>query len=126
MELNQRLEEINRIRTQLDELAGDEFAARYELEKQLDELKRDLPSFDKDAGRSREDLETELRERRLQLDRLLHDAGVSLAPMSDGAGGSGDAATVAMRQAALEAGDIDGIRRRIGELESALTKLGGD
>ncbi len=46
--------------------------------------------------------------------------------MSDGAGGSGDAATVAMRQRALDGAGIDDIKRRIGELESALSKLDRD
>ncbi len=126
MDIDQRLAEIGRLQALADAVAADDFAGRYELQKQIDELKKGLPAFDKDAGRTREDIEVELAERRRQLQRLLHDTGVPLAPMSDGAGGSGDAATVAMRQRALDGAGIDDIKRRIGELESALSKLDRD
>ena len=123
MSIDEALLRIDELLRQLDAIPGDDFAARYEIQKLIDEIRADLPRFDKDAGRSREDLEAELEERRRQLEALLHDVASLSTQMGAGKRGAGDATTVRLRQQALEGGGIDDIKRRIGELESALNEL---
>ncbi len=108
MGLDDALRTIEDLQRQLDAVPVDDFEARYALQRHIDDIRANLPVFDKDAGRSREDLEEELEQRRRQLDTLLNDSAPP-APMGDGE--------------AFDGHGIDDIRKRIGEIESALSKL---
>jgi hypothetical protein len=65
-------------------------------------------------------MEIELREHRRHLDQVMKTSAIAITPMSDGSGGSGDAARVMLRQQLLPGGDW--IRTRLGELESTIDR----
>ena len=107
----------------LADLPDDAFEEKFAISTQMDELRDSLPTFHKDAGRSRAALETELRERRKQLAAILHASGSATTPMSDGAGGAGDAAHGNLRSDVHAGMGLDEIDVRIGELNAALERL---
>lgn len=123
MEVGDKIAKIDELQRQVDALGPEEGQRRYDLLRQIDELKSGLPTFDKDAGRTREEIEEELEMQKKRLQAIIYETGKTIAPMSDGAGGAGDAATVAMREQAKQSLGIDEVKQRIGELESRLSKM---
>lgn len=126
MELGEKIAKIDELQRQVDALGPDEGERRYELMRQIDELKSGLPTFDKDAGRTREEIKEELAMQKKRLQAIVYETGKTIAPMSDGAGGAGDAATVAMREQAKQSMGIEDVKKRIGELESKLAAMGDE
>ncbi len=116
-------DELARLAAEVADLPNDAFREKYEIHVQMDAIRADLPVLHKDDGRSVEDMRIELREHRAQLNELMRTSAIAITPMSDGAGGSGDAAHVVMRQKLIRTGDW--IKVRIGELESAIDKSTG-
>jgi hypothetical protein len=116
-------DELARLAAEVADLPNDAFREKYEIHVQMDAIRADLPVLHKDDGRSVEDMRVELREHRAQLKELMRTSAIAITPMSDGAGGSGDAAHVVMRQKLIRTGDW--IKVRIGELESAIDKSTG-
>ena len=116
-------DELARLAAQLADLPDDAFRDKYDIHIQMDAIRADLPVLHKDDGRSVEDMKVELREHRAQLNQLMKTSAIAITPMSDGAGGSGDAAHVVLRQKLIHTGDW--IKVRIGELESAISKSTG-
>lgn len=113
--------ELARLAGELADLPDDAFPQKYQLSTQMDAIRADLPVLHKDDGRTIKDMEVELREHRSQLNQLMKTSAIAITPMSDGAGGSGDAAHVVLRQKLIHTGDW--IKVRIGELESAIGRL---
>jgi hypothetical protein len=114
---------LRRLAGQLADLPDDAFAEKYRLSVEMDRLRAGLPPTHKDDGRSLRDIEIELRSLRSQFAQLMKASAIAITPMSDGAGGSGDAAHVELRSKMLRTGDW--MRVRIGELEAAITRLSG-
>lgn len=114
---------LARLAAELADLPDDAFREKYEIHVQMDAIRADLPVIHRDDGRTVEDMKLELREHRSQLYQLMKTSAIAITPMSDGAGGSGDAAHVVLRQKLIHTGDW--IRVRIGELESAISKATG-
>lgn len=115
--------ELRELADRLIALPDDSFAEKYELQKRMDALKADIPAFDKDAGRSRSDLEAELAERHRQYELIMRTSGLATTPMSDGAGGAGDAAHGAFRDDVHSGMGLEAVDRRIGEINAALERL---
>lgn len=114
-------DELSRLAAELADLPDDAYRQKYELSIRMDAIRATLPVLHKDDGRTVGDMEIELREHRRHLDQIMKTSAIAITPMSDGAGGSGDAAHVVLRQQLLHSGDW--IRIRIGELESAIDRL---
>ena len=114
-------QQLRQLAAQLADLPGDAIAEKYEISVEMDALRANLPAFHSDDGRSRRDMELELAEHRSHLKEIMKSSAVSITPMSDGAGGAGDASHIQLRATILRSADW--IRTRIGELEAALVRL---
>lgn len=116
-------EDLSRLAGELADLPDDAFREKYEIHVQMDAIRADLPVLHKDDGRTIEDMRIELREHRSHLNELMRTSAIAITPMSDGAGGAGDASHIVLRQKLIHSGDS--IKVRIGELESAISRLAG-
>jgi hypothetical protein len=131
METPESVEGINRrlgeIQDQLLDLEQNDFAARYELQLERDQL-RDMvrSNFDRDAERSTDDLLGELEARRNALKRIQRSM-VNSAGMSGGGGdgvgsfeGPGDG--LKLNSALIEGTGAKELSQRIARLETILTE----
>jgi len=127
------LEELNRrlaaIQDRLLELADDDFAEKFQLQKERDRL-RDLAgrfAQDRDARRSTEELVAELEARRSALEafrkQMTEGAKFASAGLTPGAW-EGPADSTAINEAMKGAHDVEELMRRIAELEEVLVSRG--
>lgn len=121
---------LSQIVEELLELADDDFAARFALEKERDELRARAEAFHqrKDEHRSTKDLVAELAARKSQLEAM-KDQLVNRATQASGSHGPGGGGDVPIGEkfggnftsAAMRGMGADKIRARISEIEQELS-----
>ena len=125
-DINRRLAEIQK---QIWELDPNDFATKYELQKERDELRdRVRAAVDVDNDRSTEDLLAELGERRKAL-TLAQESMVSSAGMSGGGGADagsfeGPSDGVKLNTEIVAASGAQQLAQRIAKLETILSERG--
>ena len=132
VELDEVVARLSQIVEELLELPPDDFARRFALEKERDELRAAAEVFHqrKDEGRSTEDLIAELAARRKQI-RSMGDQLVNRAAQSSatGAGPAADVATSmggSLNQAMGEGMGMGSAAVRVAELEQELSRRSVD
>lgn len=128
-ELETVVARLSRIVEELLELEDDDFAARFALEKERDELRARADAFHegKDARRSTEDLTAELAARKSQLEAM-KDQLVNRATQASSASGRGGGGDVPLGEqyggnsssAGMRGMGADKVRARISEIEQEL------
>ena len=111
-------------------LGTDDFSRRFELQKQQDELRREVAQFHEDAdeGRSTAELEAELEARRAQL-KSIKKQRIDVVMQSGGGSHGGDMGAIGiphLNRSIESAQGAGAIKERIAKLEQVLAERIGD
>ena len=126
VDLDELVAELAAVQDELLATPIDDFARRYELNKRQDELREQVASFDPDAGRSRAELEAELKALRAQV-AAIEKQRIDLVKQAGSGGGSrgemSNLGGVSLNLGIERAQGMPQLLARIGRIEGRLADM---
>ena len=126
VDIDRLVAELGAVQDELLATPTDDFARRFELNKRQDELREQVAAFDPDAGRTRAELEAELRALRAQVEAI-EAQRIDLVTQAGAAGDGGEMGNiggVALNRGIEQAQGKPQLLARIGRIEGRLAEMG--